>query len=124
MDDGERHAEDRVRAELRLVRRAVELAQEPVDHALVARVEPPQVVRNRAVDVLDGLRHALAAVPRLVPVAKLDRLVLAGARPRRHRRPPRRAALERDLALERRVPAGVEDLPRVDQLDVEVHGAG
>ncbi len=55
--DGERGAEDRVRAEPRLRRRPVELDQRAVDLALVGGVEPDERVRDLAVDVGDGARR-------------------------------------------------------------------
>src|SRR5256885_8051527 len=46
----------------------------------------------------------------LAPVAFLDRLMRPGRGARRHRRAPDRAAIRRDLDLDRRVAAAVEDL--------------
>ena len=82
---GQRDAEDRVRAEPRLVRRAVELDQR-------ARRGPPgRRRRGRAtasaispLTLRDRLRDALAAVG-VAAVAQLDRLELAGRGAGRHR---------------------------------------
>ena len=52
---GERHAEDRVGAQARLVRRAVELDQRPVEPRLVERVVARDGLRDLPVDVLDRL---------------------------------------------------------------------
>jgi hypothetical protein len=58
---GERDAEDRVRAEARLVRRAVELDERAVEALLVRRVAAGDRLGDLAVDVLDRLGDALAA---------------------------------------------------------------
>ena len=72
----ERHAEDGVGAEARLVVGAVDLAQHPVQVTLVGGVEAQDHVGDLAVDRVDGGLHALAQV--------------ALARRRRAARPPRR----------------------------------
>ena len=81
---GQRDAEDRVGAEARLVRRAVELDQRAVEARLVERVEADERLGDLAVDVADRLRDALAA-PGVAAVAQLDRLELAGRRAGRDR---------------------------------------
>ena len=55
-----------------------------------------------AVDVRDRLEHALAEIALLVAVAQLERLALAGRRARRHGRPAKRAARERDVDFDSR----------------------
>src|SRR5919112_321581 len=57
----------------------------------------------------------------VVAVAQLERLVLAGAGAARHRRASRDATLERDVGLDGRVAAAVEDLTRAD-VDDGRHG--
>ena len=86
--DGERDAEDGVRAEPRLVRRAVELDHRVVEAGLVGRVAAVDRGGDLAVDVGDGVRHALAAEG-AAAVAQLDRLELAGRRARGHGGPAR-----------------------------------
>ncbi len=54
---------------------------------LLQRIEARQAIHDLAVDVGDGLRHALAAIALLVAVAQLDRLVDARAGARRDGRP-------------------------------------
>ena len=110
----ERDAEDRVRAEPRLVLRPVELDQRRVERALVLRVEAGDRVRDLVVDVAHRLEHALAAVRTRVAVAQLDGLELPRRRARRHGRAADRARLELDVDLDGRVAARVEDLPRAD----------
>ena len=82
---GQRHAEDRVRAEARLVRRAVEVDHPPVDAAPGRRRRCPRTATAISlVHVRDRARDALA-VPGVAAVAQLDGLELAGRRARRHR---------------------------------------
>ena len=81
---GQRHAEDRVGAQARLVGRAVEVDQRAVEPALVERVEARHRLGDLAVDVGDRLRDALAA-PGVPAVAQLRGLELAGRGPGRHR---------------------------------------
>ena len=101
LGDGERDAEDRVRAEPRLRRRAVELDHGAVDLALLARVHPGDAVGDLAVDVGDGAGDALAE-PGVAAVAELDRLVLAGRCAGGHGGCTERARLEPDLDLDGR----------------------
>ncbi len=74
---GERHAEDRVRAEPALVRGAVELDEPPVERLLIRDVHATDRVGDLDVDVRNRLGDALAA-PRRAAVAELDRFVHAG----------------------------------------------
>ena len=106
----ERDAEDRVRAETALVRRAVGVDQRGVDRGLVGGVETGDGLAQRAVHVRDGPGDALAA-PRGAAVAQLDRLVHAGRGARRDDRRSGGAGLEPDVDLDGRVPARVEHLP-------------
>src|SRR5690606_34547430 len=108
---GDRHrdAEDRVRAELRLVRRPVRLDEDLVDLRLLERVDADEGRPERLVDVLDRLEDALAEVALLVAVAELDRLVLTR---RRAARDGRAAAAARGLHfdLDGGVASRVQDL--------------
>src|SRR5581483_7658485 len=112
---GERDAEDRVRAELRLVLRAVELAQARVERGLLPGLEAAERGRDRVGDVLHGIEDALPAVAARVLVAELDRF----AAPRRGTRGNGRAAegssLELEVDLNGRVAAGVQDLASLDR---------
>ena len=116
---GERGAEDRVRAEAALVRRAVEVDQRAVERLLVGGVAPAQRLGDLAVDVPDRLRDALAA-PRRAAVAQLDRLVHAGRGAGRDDRAAERAGLEPDVDLDGRIAARVEHLPSAHLSDLHV----
>ena len=115
---GERHAEDRVGAQRLLLGRAVELAERAVDQGLLGGVHALELGRDHALHVAHGLEHALAAEAPTVVVAELERLGAARRGARGHRRPALGAAVEMDLDLEGRVPAGVEDLAGVDVDDL------
>ena len=96
-----------------LVRGAVELDHRLVERALLGGAGAGQRLGDLAVDVGDRPRDALAG-PGVAAVAQLDRLELAGRGAGGHRGAAARAGLERDLDLDRRVAARVEDLARVD----------
>ena len=81
---------------------------------LVGGVEPATAPGDLAVDVRDRLRDALAAV-RVAAVAQLDGLELPRRRAGRHRGAAEGARLERDVDLDGRVAARVEDLAGVDR---------
>src|SRR4029079_3049452 len=103
----------RVGAERLLVRGAVEVDQGTVDLALIERIEVGDRLGDRAVDVLDGSRHPVAAVPRGIAVTQLARLVLTGGGTAGHRRPTDRSVIEHDVDLHRRVAPRIEDLARM-----------
>ena len=77
---GQRHAEQGVRAERALVRRAVELDEASVDRCLIARVETLHRRAELGDDVADRPQDALAEVRLRIAVTQLDRLVLPGGR--------------------------------------------
>ena len=118
---GERRAEDRVRAEARLVLGAVERDERGVDRALIGGVEPDQSRRDLRAHVVDRLPYALAEPRAGIAVAKLDRLELAGRGTRRHSGAPDLARVDLDLHLDRRVPSRVENLPRPNRSDLGAH---
>ena len=114
---GKRAAENRVRAEPPLVRRAVRLDENPVDLRLIGGIHPGKRGRELAVHVAHRLRHALA-VPRVSSVAELDGFELPRGRARRNCGPPESARIELDVDLDGRVPPRVEDLPALDPRDL------
>ena len=81
------------------------------------RVDARDRLGDLAVDVADGLGDALAQ-PRVAAVAQLGGLELAGRGARGHRGAAGGAGAQDDVDLDRRVPAGVEDLAGVDGLDL------
>ena len=117
LGDRERDAEDRVRAELRLVVGAVGLDQLGVDEALVGGVEALDRRAELVDHVVDGLEHALAEVAALVAVAQLVGLERAGGCAGGDGGAGDGAVVEQDLDLDGRVAAGVEDLAGADSFD-------
>ena len=112
-----RHGQDRVGAELGLVRRAVEIEHGAVDLLLYAGVHAVQRRRDKLIDVFDGLQHALAAVTLLVAIAQLDCLIFAGRCAARHggRRPD--AVVQIYVGLDGRIAARVKNLAGHDAVD-------
>ena len=108
LGDRQRHAEDGVGAEPRLVGRAVERDHRLVDLALRLGVHAADGIENLAFDGGDRLLHALAEIAFLVAVAQFDRLMRAGRGAGWHRGAAARAVLEHDLDLDGRVAAAVE----------------
>src|SRR5262249_17499405 len=97
MRAGQRHAEQRVGAETRLVRSAVQLNEPAVDLALVHGVQTDQTRANLRVHVADGPAHALAAEAGWIAVTQLARLVPARASSRRHNGPAADLASTKDV---------------------------
>ena len=113
---GERDAEDRVRAQARLVRCPVERDQRGVERGLVARVHAADRVGDLGVDVRDRFLDALAA-------QRCRRRAARSPRTHRSMRPtaPPRGRLPRaqdEIDLDRRVASRVEYLARLDALDL------
>jgi hypothetical protein len=114
---GQRHADDRVRAEARLVRRAVEVDHRPVQAGLVGGVATGDRVGELAIDVGDRLHHSLAP-PALTAVAQLGGLELARRCPAGHGRAAVAPGTQNDLDLDGRVAPRVQDLAAVHLLDL------
>src|SRR5699024_1708262 len=83
-----------------------------VDEPLLAGLEAEHARHEVVLDGAHGVLDALAEVALLVAVTALDRLEGPGGRPARHRRAGDRAVVERDLDLDGRVAARIEDLAR------------
>ncbi len=93
------NGKDRVRPQPRLVRRAVEVDHDLVDMHLLGRLHAADGVENLALDIGDGLTHALAAETGGVAVAQFHRLVRAGRGTRGHGATAHGAAFQRHLGL-------------------------
>ena len=116
---GARHGdgEDRVGAEVRFVRRAVELDHCGVDRELVARIHAFERACDRLLDVLHRSPHALPSVTLSVSVAQLDGFVLAGARPAGDRCATLNARGQDDVCFDGRVASAIEDFAGDDFVD-------
>ncbi len=97
-------------ADALLVLGAVDLDEDLVDDALLARLDTFDRRSQLVDDGLDGLEDALAAVAALVAVAELVRLERTGGCTGRDGRPLHDAVVEEDLHLDGRVSARVENL--------------
>ena len=73
-----------------------------------------QRVEDLAVDGIDRLEHALAAVAALVAVAQLDRFVGAGGGARGNGGAAEGAGFQGHIDLDGRIAAAVENFARVD----------
>ena len=116
--NGQRHTQNGVGAELGLVGRTVGGNQRGIDGALVEGIETHDGIGALVVDMLDGLRNALAQVATLVAIAQLTCLKGAGRSARRHHRATEAAILEHDLDLDGGVAAAVKHLTTVDVQNV------
>src|SRR4051812_5097758 len=115
MGDSEGDAEQGIRAELRLVGRAVFPEEMLVDGGLLESVLANEGEGQSVVNILDGRLDAFAEVAFLVlRVPEFDGLVLACAGAARHRRPAANARLERHFDFDRRVAAAVKNLTGVN----------
>ena len=117
LGDGQRHAEDRVGAQVGLVRGAVQVEHLLVDQPLPVGFVAEQLVGQLVLDVADRLLDTFAQVATLVAVTQLDRLEGAGGRPGRDRGAADRAVVQADLDLDGRIASRVQDLPGDDHFD-------
>ena len=116
--NGQRYAQNGVGAELGFVGRTVGGNQCGVNGTLIEGIEAHDGVGALVVDMLDGLRNALAQVATLVAVAQLTCLKGAGRSARRHHRATEATVLKHDLDLDGGVAAAVEYLAAVDVQNV------
>ena len=107
---GQGHAQDGVGAQTGLVGGAVELDEQLVDAGLIQHVQAQDGLGDLAVDILDRLLHALAAVTGLVAVAQLAGLMDTGGSAGGNGRAADGAVVQRDLDLDGGVAAGVQNL--------------
>ena len=114
------NGEDGVRAELRLVFRAVRFEHRAVDESRIRSVDANDRLGERRIDVLDRLQDALAEVASLVAVTQFKRLELARRCARRRRRATEAAVLQNDVDFHRRIAARVNDFACMDAFDLAV----
>src|SRR5206468_1271712 len=94
---GQRNPENRVGAEPLLVRRAVQVDQDPVDQNLVPSVGVPDGFGDFTVDVGDGAQDSLSGVAARIAVSELQRLALPRRGARRNARSPSGASRKQDF---------------------------
>ena len=110
-----RDGENRVRAQLAFVRRAVERDHGLVDQPLVGGIHAFQFGRDHGFNVGHGLQHALAEVMALVAVAQFHGLMLAGGSARRHDGAAQRAALQNYVCFHGGISARVKNFARANR---------
>ncbi len=118
---GQRHPEDGVCPEPRLVGCPVGVDEGEVDPPLVEGVGSVQDVGDLSVDVGHRVGHTLAPVA-VAPVPEFHRLEGAGRRTRRHDGPSDGPRVQHHLDLDGGVAAGIQDLSADDLFD-EAHCA-
>ena len=114
--DRERDPEDRIRPEVRLVRRAIEIDHHLVDEPLIGRIHADDLRSDVVLDRCARLQDALAAVAGLA-VAALRCLEGAGRCAGRDSGPSDGVVVEQDLDLDRGIATGVEDFAGDDRFD-------
>ena len=110
---GQRHAQDGIGAQPRLVGGAVQLDHGEVDLDLVLGIEPGQSVEYFTIHRGDRLFDALAAIA-LAAVPQLDRLMRAGRGTRGNRRPADAAVFQTHIHFHGGIASGVENLAAGD----------
>ena len=115
MGRSQRYTEDSVRAQPRLVGRAVQFAQKFIQRRLLRSVHrPANRRRNDGIDGGHGPQNALALVAGRVAVAQLKGLVASGGRAGWHDSPAHRPTIQVDIYLNSGVTARVKNLPGAD----------
>ncbi len=117
---GQGHAQNGVGAQAGLVGGAVQLDEELVDAGLIQHVQAQDGLGDLAVDVLNSLGHALAAVTGLVAVTELAGLVDTGGSAGGDSRAADGAIVQGDLHLDGGIAAGVQDLARHNVYDFKI----
>ncbi len=120
LGDGERHAEDGVGAEPRLVVRAVERDHRLIDLELILGLKPGDGVEKVAIDGLNRFQDALAAEASLVSVAQFDRFARPGGSAGWNGGSSHRAVFQHDIHLDRGIAAAIKDFA-ADDVDDRSH---
>src|SRR5690606_16527558 len=111
-------SQDGVGAQLGLVVGTVQLDHGAVQGSLVQRVATNQQLTDGAIDVGDGLEHALAQVTALVAVAQLQRFTGTGGGTGGRAGAAEDAAFQNHIRFNGRVTAGVQYFTTLDFNDL------
>ena len=76
------------------------------------------LVGDLVVDIVNGLQHTLAEIAGLVAVPQFQCFALAGGCSGRDCGPSHAPSLKKNLDLQGRIPAGIEDFPGVNISDL------
>ena len=124
LGDRQTDAQDGVGAEFALVGGAVQGDHRFIDAHLVAGVHADDLRRDEHIDVLDGLRDALAEVAPAVAVPEFDGLMFARRSAAGDGGTAEGAAFEFNVHFQRRRAARVQGFAGVDTVDRVRHGFG
>ena len=114
---GHGNGQHRVRAEIALVRRAVEIDHDLVDLRLQRGVVTDQRFRDRPVDVGDGFGRALAQIAMLIAIAQFDGFMLAGGSAARNGGAAVAAIGQKNFGLNGGVSTRIQNLDSADSDD-------
>ena len=115
---GHRHGQNGIGAQAALIRRAVEVDHDAVEHGLLRGVLSLQCRGDFAVDVADRLQRSFAQIARLVAIAQLYGFLFAGGSAGRHSGPSHASVGQINIRLHRRIPAGIENFTSDDLYDI------
>ena len=105
-----RNSKDRIRTELGLVLRAVQIEHRLIDRVDITCLEARKRGSDLFIYILDSLGNSFAAEFRLVAVTQLECLELPRRCPRGRCAAADRTVFENDLRFDRRIAARVDDL--------------
>jgi len=110
-----RDRKNRVRAELSLVGRSIEIDHRPIDRDLIHRRHPVERGSDALLHALDRLLDSLAEIALRVAISQLQRLVLSGRCSARYRGAAECPALQQNVRLDGGVAATVQNLSCADR---------
>ena len=112
------NGQQRIGAQLRLIRRAIKLKHALIQAPLIQGAMPQE---RRGEDIIDGphgLEHALTQVAPRVLIAKLQGLPGPGGGAGGRGGPAKAAVAQRDVRFHRRIAPGIHDFPRDNVLNL------
>ena len=121
LGDSQRNAQNCVSAELLFVGRAVQFDHVGIDARLIQAVPANQFRSNLVIDVLHGLRDALAQVNLLVPVAQFPSFVSPGAGAAGYGGSTKRTVRQHHINFDGGITSTVQDLAAVN-IGNDAHG--
>ena len=117
----QRNAENSVGAKILFVLCPVEFNHCTVERHLVERVEATDGTGDFFVDVPDRFENAFSGITVFVSVAQFESFVFSGRSSGRDRRRSFCAGFERNGCFNSRIPAGVENFPRLNFCNFGFH---
>ena len=111
MSASQRHAENRIGAEVALGSGSVERDHRFVDADLIGHLHAENLLGDDFIHILNGLQHAFSAITPLVAVAQFERFVFAGRGSGRNGCTADSPACGSYFHFNRRISSRVEDFP-------------